>query len=380
VAPVRLTQLAARRLWLSAQRLDRAEPFGRGPAATAACVKHLGYVQIDTIHVIERSHHHILFSRIPRYQRSDLAAAQAVEKTVFEYWTHALAYVSVQDYRFFVRQMRSHQGAPQAWYTGVSQLQIRRMLARIEREGPLTLRDIDDDVLVEKDHAWASRKPSKRVLQLAFYRGHLTISQRVGMLKTYELTKRHFGWTHPPGAATTAEYDAYVLERALRSQGVVSLDSVCHLEPSRKPAILKLIERQIEKKTLLPVAIEGAERVPHWASPELLAGKAAREPAVTHLLSPFDPLVIQRKRLSLFFDYQHRFEAYVPREKRIYGYFALPVLVGDRISAVIDLKTDRAAKKLLIQKFTWLPGQKSPETKRRIDVALDRFERFQLGL
>jgi uncharacterized protein YcaQ len=379
VAPVRLTQLAARRLWISAQRLDRAEPFGRGPAATAACVKHLGYVQIDTIHVIERSHHHILFSRIPRYQRSDLAAVQSVEKSVFEYWTHALAYVALVDYRFFVRYMRSHQGSPHVWYTGVTDQQIRRMLARIERDGPLTMRDIDDDVLVDKDHAWASRKPSKRVLQLAFYRGYLTISQRVGMLKTYELTKRHFGWTRPPRAATSAECDDYVLERALRSQGLVSLDSVCHLEPSRKPAVAKLIERRIAKKTLVRVDVLGAERVQHWAAPELLEQKPLREPSVTHLLSPFDPLVIQRKRLALFFDYQHRFEAYVPREKRIYGYFALPVLVGDRIRAVIDLKTDRAAKKLLIQNWTWLPGTKSAETKRRIEAALDGFERFQLG-
>jgi len=170
-----------------------------------------------------------------------------------------------------------------------------------------------------------------------------------------------------------------LLERALRSQALVSLDSVCHLEPSRKPAIRKLIEREVARKTLVPVEIAGAERVAHWARPEVLAQKPAREPAVTHLLSPFDPLVIQRKRLALFFDYQHRFEAYLPREQRLFGYFALPVLVGDRISAVIDLKTDRAAKKLLIQRWTWLPRAKSAQTKRRIDGALEAFERFQLG-
>lgn len=379
MAPVRLTELAARRLWISAQRLDCTEPFGRGPSATAACVEHLGYVQIDTIHVIERSHHHILYTRIPRYQRSDLATAQSLEKTVFEYWTHALAYVPVRDYRFFVRDMRASVGAPQAWYAGVSEQQLHSMLRRIERNGPLTLRDIDDDVLVEKDHAWASRKPSKRVLQLAFYRGQLTISQRAGMLKTYELTKRHFGWARPPRAATPLECDLYVLERALRSQGLVSLDSVCHLEPARKAAISKLIARELESQRLVRVEIAGAEAVPHWARPELVARKGLGEPTLTHLLSPFDPLVIQRKRLALFFAYQHRFEAYLPREKRVFGYFALPVLVGDRITAVIDLKTDRATRKLLIQKWTWLPKARSAETKRRIEAALEDFERFQLG-
>ena len=73
-----------------------------------------------------------------------------------------------------------------------------------------------------------------------------------------------------------------------------------------------------------------------------------------HILSPFDPLVIQRKRLQLFFDYEHRFEAYVPKEKRLFGYFALPVLVGDDIVAALDLKTDRAERKLLVQKWTWI--------------------------
>ena len=379
VAPVRLTQLAVRRLWLSAQRLDRPEPFGRGPAATAACVEHLGYVQIDTIHVIERSHHHILFTRIPRYQRADLTTAQAIDKSVFEYWTHALAYVPTRDYRFFARDMRENEGTPKSWYAGVTDAEIKKMLARIKKNGALTLRDIDDDVLVDKDHPWASRKPSKRVLQLAFYRGQLTVSARVGMLKTYELATRHFGWKRPPRPATAAEYDAYVLERALRSQAASSLDSICHLEPSRKPAIAKLIDRSLRKGTLVPVEIAGAERVQHWARPELLAEKPRREAHVTHLLSPFDPLVIQRKRLALFFDYQHRFEAYLPREKRIFGYFALPVLVGDAIRAVVDLKTDRAEGKLSIQKWTWLPRSKSAETKRRIEEALDAFAGFQLA-
>jgi uncharacterized protein YcaQ len=89
--------------------------------------------------------------------------------------------------------------------------------------------------------------------------------------------------------------------------------------------------------------------------------------------------VIQRKRLALFFGYDHKFEAYVPKEKRLFGYFALPVLVGDEIVAVLDLKTDRAAEKLLVQQWTWV-GTGSPEChKQRIEEELERFHRFQLG-
>ena len=96
-----------------------------------------------------------------------------------------------------------------------------------------------------------------------------------------------------------------------------------------------------------------------------------------HLLSPFDPLVIQRRRLALLFDYEHRFEAYLPKEKRRFGYFALPVLLGDTIVAALDCKTDRAAKTLLVQQWSWI-GDAPAGAKRRIDEALHRFEAFQL--
>src|ERR1700680_1775046 len=89
-----VTKSQARRIWLRAQRLHVPAPSGDGPAAPRLAVEHLGYVQIDTINVIERCHHHILYSRIPGYQRAHLRQAQSVDKTVFEYWTHALSYVA----------------------------------------------------------------------------------------------------------------------------------------------------------------------------------------------------------------------------------------------------------------------------------------------
>ena len=103
------------------------------------------------------------------------------------------------------------------------------------------------------------------------------------------------------------------------------------------------------------------------------------------ILSPFDPLIIQRKRTHLLFDYEHRFEAYVPKPKRKFGYFALPVLVGEDIVAALDLKTDRQNKKLLMQKWNWVgegkkaKGEPKAALKRRIEEELHRFERFQLG-
>jgi uncharacterized protein YcaQ len=385
--PVPLTKAAARHIWLRAQRLDTEAPFGDGPAATAAAVEHLGYVQIDTINVIERCHHHILWNRIPQYRRADLRQAQSVDKSVFEYWTHALSYVPASDLRFFIPAMKRHRREGHKWLSSVKPAELRKVMRLIRRDGALTIRDIDDDVLVDKVHLWASRKPSKRALQLGFYGGLLTISERNGMLKTYELMARHFGWDRPPKPASQREITGYLLDRALRAQGLVSLDSICHLDAPNKPSVRRLIETRVRRNELVPVAIEGAGKQDHWALPVTLetAGQAAFERV--HILSPFDPLVIQRKRTHLIFDYEHRFEAYVPKEKRRFGYFALPVLVGDDIVAALDLKTDRQNQKLLLQKWNWV-GAGAPKTgskaarkdlKRRIEEELHRFERFQLA-
>src|SRR5712675_3228205 len=380
--PVPLTKAAARHIWLRAQRLDTEAPFGDGPQATAAAVEHLGYVQIDTINVIARCHHHILWNRIPAYRRADLRQAQSVDKSVFEYWTHALSYVPARDFRFFLPAMKEHKREGHRWYTSVTPADTRKVMRLLRRDGALTIRDIEDDVLTEKEHLWQSRKPSKRALQLAFYTGAVTISERNGMLKTYQLMERHFGWDRPPKPASASEATAYLLDRGLRAQGVVSLDSICHLDAPSKPAVRRLIEARVRRKELVPIAIEGAGKQEHWASPEALESAGEGTPGLVHILSPFDPLIIQRKRTELFFGYCHRFEAYVPKQKRLFGYFALPVLVGDEIVGAIELKTDRQNRKLLMQKWSWVgKGARGTrkDLKRRIEEELDRFERFQLA-
>lgn len=386
--PHPLTKSEARRIWLRAQRLDTPAPFGEGPEATAAAVEHLGYVQIDTINVIERCHHHILFSRIPNYRRGDLRQAQSVDKSVFEYWTHALSYVPAKDFRYFIPDMKLHKREGHKWFASVSPADTRKVMRLLKRDGALTIRDIEDDVLTEKEHLWASRKPSKRALQLAFYTGAVTISERTGMLKTYELMTRHFGWDKPPKPASTTETTTYLLDRALRAQGLVSLDSICHLNAPSKAAVRRLIEARVRRQELVSVALEGAGKQEYWARPEALepqnlASANGGDSGLVHILSPFDPLIIQRKRTELFFDYGHRFEAYVPKEKRLFGYFALPVVVGEDIVAAVDLKTDRKQKKLLMQKWSWVGkgAARAPrkEYKRRIEEELHRFERFQLA-
>jgi uncharacterized protein YcaQ len=372
-----LAKARARRLWLRAQRLDEPAPFGDGPGATRAAVEHLGYVQIDTINVIERCHHQILYTRIPGYRRDHLHQAQSVDKTVFEYWTHALSYVPTRDFRYYVGAMRREWRERSGWFASVKDKDLRRVLSLVKRKGGLTIRDIEEEA-VSKTHLWASRKPSKRALELAFYQGKLTVSQRTGMLKTYELSSRHFGWERTPRPASEREILEHLLDRALRSQGVVSIESACYMDAPRKHAMRRLIERRVRSGELVPVKLEGAGDLPHWVQPETLEAELGPAEGV-HILSPFDPLVIQRRRLHLFFDYEHRFEAYLPKPKRKLGYFAQPVLVDGVIAAVIDLKTDREGQRLLMQRWTWVTERSRQSHKRRIEETLHRFERFQLA-
>lgn len=377
--PARISRTLAKAVWLHAQRLSADAPFGSGPGATPAAIRHLGYVQIDTIHVIERCHHHILYTRIPDYRREHLDRAQSLERSVFEYWTHALAYLPSEDFKYYVRDMRNGPRAHGRWFASVTAADLRRVLRRVRRGGALTIRDIDDDVLVEKDHPWASRKPSKRALQLAFFKGLLTVSQRTGMLKSYDLTTRHFGWERLPRAPTQQETLNHALERALRSQGLVSLDSICYGGVARRLPMRRLIETRVRRGELVPVELEEAGACEHWARPEALGLELEVDPLRVHILSPFDPLVCQRKRLQLFFGYEHRFEAYLPAAKRVLGYFACPVLAGDRIVAALDLKTDRVERQLRVQKWTWTVKRPPRALRAAIETALHSFERFQLA-
>ena len=259
----------------------------------------------------------------------------------------------------------------------------RKVMRLIRRDGALTIRDIDDDVLTEKEHLWASRKPSKRALQLAFYTGVVTVSERNGMLKTYELMTRHFGWDKPPKpASASGDHGLSARPRVARAgarQPRFDLPSRRAEQAGDAPADRGAGAR----KEMVPVALEGAGKQEHWARPETLESAGEGASRLVHILSPFDPLIIQRKRTELFFGYGHRFEAYVPREKRLFGYFALPVLVGDEIVAALDLKTDRKNRKMLMQKWSWVGkgAARAPrkELKRRIEEELDRFERFQLA-
>jgi len=374
----KISKQQAKMIWIQCQKLNQRKPFGQGDEAVLKAVSHLGYVQIDTIHVIERCHHHILYNRIPNYRPSDLQRAQSQEKTVFEYWTHALSYIPTRDFKYFTRSMKSIQDSPGSWLKKVADQDFEKVKMLLKQQGPITIRDIKDDVLVKKTHPWGSQKPSKKALQLGFYRGDFVIAERDGMLKKYDFTERHFGWKKKPALISEVQYANYLIDRALRAQGLVTVDSICYLETKMKKIVASLLEKRLQFGKLHQVQIDQDYKNKFFITPEVLDSRLQKN-SLTHILSPFDPLIIQRKRLKYFFDYEHLFEAYLPKEKRKFGYFSLPVLSKDQIIALLDLKTDRQQKKLLIQNWVWLEKHKNSENKKIIETELQRFEKFQLA-
>ena len=374
---IKINKNKAKDIWIQSQTLNQKTPFGKGLQAVYNAISHLGYVQIDAINVIERAHHHILYNRIPDYESKYLHLAQSQEKIIFEYWTHALSYLPLDVYKYFIGKMNKYDNSSDGWFSSVTEDDYKKVKNLLKSNGPISIRDIKDDLLIEKTHAWGSSKPSRKALELGFLKGDFAISERDGILKKYDLTGRHFDWKAKPKMATEAEYCNYLIERSLKSQGIINIDSVCYLEPKMKQPIGQLIERKIKSNELLEIKIEKIEKEIFYVQPETLDQKNSRSDR-THILSPFDPLIIQRKKLKNIFDYEHLFEAYLPKEKRKFGYFSLPVLHHNNIIALLDLKTDRTENKLIIQNWVWLNKRKSNSNKQTIENELDKFEKFQL--
>jgi uncharacterized protein YcaQ len=371
---MKLTKAQARALSVYASGLARAKPF----TDLVSCVEHIGYVQIDTISVIERAHHHILWTRLPDYQPAQLSRAVSHDKQLLEAWAHALAFVPVSHFKFYLPEMREFERDPGRWYASVTPSAVSKLKRRITQLGSVTLDDFEDDPRVEKDHDWASTKPSKCVLQYLFHAGHLTIAERHGMKKRYAPTLKHFGWERFPRPATKREQLEYRIERALRVQGLSSANSICHLCPSLKKQIAPLLEKQVRAGQLVQIEVTGS-KLKWFAKPETLRGLEAHEPESfedrLQFLSPFDPLVIQRQWLKEIFDFEYSFEAYVPKAKRKYGYFSLPILYRTELIGLIDLKTDRVNRKVLVQSRHIF--KKIPKLELLTKEAIKRFEKLQ---
>ena len=316
----------------------------------------LGYVQIDTIAVVQRAHEHVLWSRQPDYHPQMLHQLQAVDRRVFEYWTHAASYIPMADYRFYLPRMRHFADGErmQSWRRDNGKLE-RRVLKRIREEGALASGDFEAPP--GKRGPWWDWKPAKRALEYLFSAGELMISERRKFQRVYDLTERVVpGWADT-SQPSTQERAHFAVRRALGNLGVSGVADMRWW--LRDPeAVSAALTELIDAGEVSPVRVRGRDEEAQFALTRALEASShgSRRRRHLHTLSPFDNLVIRRGRLRQIFDFEYKLEAYVPAPKRQYGYFCLALLWGDRFIGRIDPKAERREKTLTIRSLQMEPG------------------------
>jgi uncharacterized protein YcaQ len=334
-----------RRIALNQQGLLRAESFGRGKRAVLRAIERLGYIQIDTISVVERAHHHTLWSRVPNYSPRHLEQLVS-ERKLFEYWFHAAAYLPMADYRFSLPRMRQLNGE-RNWFKDGDRKLMREILARIEAEGPLRARDFEDER--ESNNGWWDWKPAKQALEQMFMQGELMVSAREGFQKVYDLPERVIpDWvdTHTP---TLDEFAAHLIDASLRAHGFATLVSMTYLRKGQqlRESVKQQLQERIHAGLLVCQPLGKSCSV--YIDPDLLEARAPRSVSQLRILSPFDNLVIQRQRCREVFAYDYQIECYLPQNERQFGYFCLPLLYRDRLVGRLDCKAHRAAARLEVK-------------------------------
>nr|WP_320668922.1 crosslink repair DNA glycosylase YcaQ family protein [Patulibacter sp. DM4] len=356
-----LSTAQARRIALAAQgfadRHHRRPPARVTMAHVQRVIDRVGLLQIDSVNVLTRAHHLPLFSRIGPYDLAllDRAAGRRPRRLV-EYWAHEASFVPPETHRLL--RWRMARVEEEAW-GGIRRAgQDRELVAVVEAEiaehGPLTAVELERRLT--EDHQVSAREgngygwnwsQAKRVLEYLFFCGRVTSAGRTPQFeRRYDLPERVL----PPAVAAApdpAPEDAIreLVRIAARAHGVATeqcLRDYFRLRPSQvRPAIADLVAAG----ELLPARIEG------WSRPAFLHAEARRPRRVDAraLLVAFDPLIFERTRTEALFGFRYRIEIYVPREKRVHGYYVLPFLLGEQLVGRVDLKADRAAGTLRVQ-------------------------------
>ena len=342
----RKEQARLRRMALSAQGLLQTQPFGRGLAGARRAINHLGYVQIDTISVVERAHHHVLYSRVPNFKPA-MINQLLLKRDIFEYWAHAAAFLPIADFRFSLPYKHAIKSGQTHWFKTRDKKLMRELLARICSDGPLRSRDIETSAT--KRAGWWDWKPAKKALEQLYMEGDLMVSSREGFQKTYDLTERVL----PPDVnlqiPSMEEFATHLVDQQLRCHGLVSLKGLTYLRRNTelRKAVKDSVNERLGQGSLEQVQMNSGEVFLLEAG--AMESHLPRLNSRMRILSPFDNSVIQRERLKALFQYDYQIECYVPAAKRKYGYFSLPLLYRDEFIGRMDCKAHRKTGELEIK-------------------------------
>ncbi|MDR2283192.1 MAG: winged helix DNA-binding domain-containing protein, partial [Sphingobacterium sp.] len=322
---------------LERQGLCSNSPFGNGKDAVCQALERLGYLQIDTLSVVERAHHHTLWTRIPYYQANYLDDL-VQERQIFEYWFHAASYLPIRDFRFAQPQMLEVRDNDSHYYKADSTI-MQYIIDTIRAEGPKRARDFENQA--KKTGSWWDWKPTKIALERLFLQGDLMIAGREGMQKTYDLPERVLPVAIDLTVPSPKEYASYLVKTYLNAYGWTTLKQITHLKTGEaiRKDVKEVLSIMHEEGMIEAIDIKGYPTV--FLQHDLLEAKVGESSPKVRLLSPFDNAIIHRDRVKQFFDFDYRIECYTPKEKRQYGYFCLPILFGNTFIGRVDCKAHR---------------------------------------
>jgi uncharacterized protein len=347
---VRLSASEARRLALAAQGFADARDPGASPGwGIRRVFARVGLLQIDSVNVLERAHYLPAFSRLGPYPRAALDdAAHRAPRRLFEYWGHEASLLPVALHPLM--RWRMERAYRDAW-GGMKRIQAERpelvedVLAQVSEQGPIAASELEEE-RPRRAGPWWDWSDSKRAIEYLFWSGRVTSARRRRFERLYDLPERVI----PPkvlATPTPAPEDAQreLVRIAAAALGVAAERDLRDYFRFNLAEIRARVAELVEAGELQPVEVEG------WGRAQGLLWNGARIPRRVHaraLLGPFDPLLWERSRVQRIFDFGFRLEIYVPKPKRVHGYYVLPFLLGDRLVARVDLKADRAAKALLV--------------------------------
>lgn len=325
-------------------------------------IRRMAQLQIDTIHVVARSPYFVLFSRVGAYDPRWLDAHLA-EGRLFEYWAHEACFVPIEDYGLLRHRMLdpSDMGWKYAgeWHTK-HRREIDALLERIRASGPVRSADFAR-AAGEKSDGWWDWKPEKRHLEVLFAIGALMVAERRNFQRVYDLTERVLPhWRDARDLPSRADAERALLLRTCKALGAIRADWAADYYRLPRRPYTEALHALADAGELVPARVEGwkHDAFVHrdYATLADDAANGTLASTVTTLLSPFDPVVWDRKRAVALFDFDYAIECYVPAHKRKYGYFVLPILNRGKLIGRVDAKAHRTQGVFEVKSLHLEPG------------------------
>ena len=377
-SPHSLSLQQARHLHLVAQGLLRAPAKRAVYQDLINCISRMSLLQIDTIHVVARSPYLVLFSRLGNYPQAWLEQALA-QGELFEYWAHEACFIPRADYRLLRHRMLSPERLGwkyNAQWVADHQQAIAELLQQIRENGPVRAADFTH--ADNPKSGWWAWKPHKRHLENLFSAGELMVAERRNFQRVYDLRSRVMpDWQDELHGISEAEATRQMLMNSARSLGVFRAAWLADYYRLKRTPVKDFIADAEAAGDLVAVNTEGLGEM--WLHRDLLPLLETPLQA-THstVLSPFDPVVWDRKRALELFNFDYRIECYTPEEKRKFGYFVLPILHRGQIKGRLDARMLRQSKQLEIKKL-WLEEKTRVTARFAADIrrAIERFAAWQ---